>query len=186
MTAQALAGALAGITLVLLAVVAALLADRRRNGERGEREVGRVREQALRDLERHAKEARAELERARGRLDGLDRSLASARTQAELELRRRESAERAVEALELELARRRLGPVLEGDTVALTTPDDRTLRGIVRQTFDGGAVLLGAATLYVERTGRGGEVEVEEIAAGDVAVPAYRWAQKLPPDAQEG
>ena len=40
---------------------------------------------------------------------------------------------------------------------------------------------LGAAVVYVERVGRGGEVEVEELNAGDVVVPEHRWAQKLPP-----
>lgn len=124
-----------------------------------------------------------ELEAWNSRNDAITRAEESARARGNLAVaeHRREHADQRVEDLQLELARRREGPILEGETVALTTPGDRTIRGVVRQTFDNGAILLGAATVYVERAGRDGVVEVEELDAGDVVVPEHRWAQKLPP-----
>lgn len=178
MTAQAIAAAaFAGAALPLLVAVVLLLRDRQASVARhdealkaayefGDQRVAdvlkreRLLDDALQERAEHVNRARADLALATTKL---------------------EAAERRLEDVELELARRRAGAILEGETYAFTTPDDRTVRGIVRQTFDNGALLLGGAVVYLERPGRGGEVEVEELDAGDVVVPAYRWAQKLPP-----
>jgi hypothetical protein len=178
MTAQAIAAAAFAVAaLLLVAAVVLLLRDRQASIARHDealRDAYRFGDQRVDAIRRHETELQATL-------DQRGRDLHRARADLALATTKLEAAGRRLEDLELELARRRAGAILEGETYAFTTPDDRTVRGIVRQTFDNGALLLGAAVVYLERPGRGGEVDVEELDAGDVVVPAYRWAQKLPP-----
>jgi predicted RNase H-like nuclease (RuvC/YqgF family) len=182
MTAQATAAAAFAVAALLLVAAAVLLVvlllrDRRAGAERHAEEVKAAYgygDQRVEAVVRRERELEATLTAATN-------DLHRARADVALLTTKLEAADRRLEDLELELARRRAGAVLEGDTVALTTPDDRTVRGIVRQTFDNGSLLLGGAVVYVERPGRAGEVDVQELEAGDVVVPAYRWAQKLPP-----
>lgn len=86
-----------------------------------------------------------------------------------------------VAELEGELAARAASP-LEGELVIVNTPapDDQSIRGVVvRELNDGGLLLAGA--VYLERvTARGGLEEVQERHVGDVIVPSYSFAQRVP------
>jgi hypothetical protein len=185
MTAQALAGLLAGTTVALLVLYAWLW----HASQAVRREAWNARRK-LSEVEASAVETSALAGNLTGRVEGLESrkreledsvsDLRRASAGLAAEQMRRELAEAKVEELQLELARRRHGPLVEGETVAMTTPQGATIRGVVRQTFDNGAVLLGAAVVLDEVRGRDG-VTVEERPAGDVTVPAHEWAQRLPP-----
>lgn len=169
MTAQAVAGALAGALLVLL-IFYAWLWHAARSQVASARDAHQAAEAAL----------KREREDYLGRLAELDRQLRARSADVAALQVRVDAAEGRHATLSRELESRRLGPIREGELVALTTPEGATIRGTVRQTFDNGAVLLGAAVVLDEVVGRGGQPDVVERPAGDVSVPAHAWAQKIP------
>lgn len=68
---------------------------------------------------------------------------------------------------------------LQGEHVIVNTPkpDDQSLRGFCVEELSRDRLRLTGA-VYLEPDGRSGVVEVP---AGDVVVPAYSWAQVIPP-----
>jgi hypothetical protein len=153
MTAQALAGICAGLLLAALVVI--FLLERRRE--------------------------RAEVDAWARREDNRELSVRIAVAEAELDATAEllEESRRSAEVLELELAKLR-GELEESDLVGelvivnTPRPDDQTLKGVCRRDRGPDRGLVLEAAVYLEPRGQG---QVAEVAAGDVVVPAYSWAQ---------
>lgn len=157
MTAQALAGMLAG--LLLAAVVVAVLLERRR------RDLSSTLDFILEDRNRE----RLELAQAGEREDHLRAALSAQASDTE-------AARRRLEELELE---RRRSP-LEGELVIVNTPrpDDQTLRGVCLRDLGRERGMVLTAAEYVDtELARGEEKPRRTPLVGEVHVPAYSFAQ---------
>lgn len=167
MTAQALAGALAG--LLLAAALLVVLLERRRRAL--DLDLWSTRGDVSR-LELELADARVELGMAGEREDHLRASLQH--TTRELEATRQRLED-------LALARQR--SPLEGELVLVNTPkpDDQTIRGVCRrelrdETGRPVGIVLEAAE-YVGTELHRGEERPTRTPIGDVVVPAYAFAQ---------
>jgi hypothetical protein len=148
MTAQALAGALAGLLIAAIALIVILERARSRAEDRRG------------DLALEAIAGRQRLELEREQLAAMRDRLHAMRAR--------------IAAVEEEVA----SSALVGELVVVNTPkpDDQTLRGVCTRELKSGGLVLEAA-VYLEREWSKGAEVAREVPAGDVVVPAYSWAQ---------